>query len=57
MEMAINSSINASIYKASFEVLYGENVPLPVALFSREFSINLYTQNLANKIKKASWLG
>ena len=28
-EMAINSTINSSINKKPFEVLYGENIPLP----------------------------
>ena len=40
-EMAINSTINDSIYKAPFEVLYDENIPLPVdLLLSMESHIN-----------------
>ena len=33
-KMTINSIINASINKAPFEVLYGENILLPVDLLS-----------------------
>ena len=40
-EMTINSTINSSINKAPFEVLYGENLLLPVDLmFPRDSSIN-----------------
>ena len=35
-EMAINSTINASINKAPFEVLYSENIPLPIDLLFLE---------------------
>ena len=53
-EMAINSTINASINKAPFEVLYGENIPLPVdLLLSRESSINPNAHNFARKMKKS----
>ena len=41
-EMAINYIINASIEKAPFEFLYGENILLPVNwLFSKNSSLNL----------------
>ena len=30
VELAINANPNASILKPAFEVLYGENVPMPV---------------------------
>ena len=60
-EMAINSTIDVSIQKTTFEVLYIENTPLPVDLFlSKESSINLQACNfdhkrhqLVNKIKSA----
>ena len=49
-EMAINSNINASIKKAPFEVLYGENIPLPVdLLLSRESSINPHILSLVER--------
>ena len=52
-EIAINSTINASINKALFEVLYGENIPLPVdLLLSRESSINPHAYKFARKMKQ-----
>ena len=40
-KMAINSTINASIRKVPFEVLYVENISLPIdLLLSRESFIN-----------------
>ena len=51
-EIAINSKINASIKKALFEVLNGENIPLPVdLLLSRESSINPYAHTFSKKMK------
>ena len=51
-EMAINSTINASINKALFKVLYGKNIPLPVDwLLYRESSINPYAHAFASKMK------
>ena len=52
-EMAINSTINASINKALFELLYGENTPLPVdLLLFRESSIDPHTHIFSSNIKK-----
>ena len=52
-KIAINATINASIQKASFEVLYGENIPLPVEfLLSKEFFINLQAQKFTSKMKQ-----
>ena len=52
-EMAINSTINANINKAPFEVLYGEKIPLPIdLLLSIESSINPHTHIFARKMKK-----
>ena len=40
-KMAINSTTNASIWKVSFEVLYVEDISLPIdLLLSRESFIN-----------------
>ena len=51
--MAINSTFNASVNKALFEVIYGENIPLPVdLLLFRESSINLHTHTSTIKIKQ-----
>ena len=60
-EMAINSTINASINKAPFEVLYSKNTLLPVdLLLSKVSSINPHAyifaskmQQLGNKVKHA----
>ena len=53
IEMAINSTINAHISKAPFEVLYCENIPLPIdLLLSRESSINPYAHTFASKMKQ-----
>ena len=50
--MAINSSIHSSINKAPFEVLYGENIPLPVhSLLSRKSFIN-HVYTFASKMKE-----
>ena len=50
-EMPINSTINASINKAPFEFLYGENIPLPVdLLLFRESSINPYSHTFTSKM-------
>ena len=52
-EMAINSTINASINKASFKIFHDENIPLPISLLlSRESSFNSYAQTFANNIKQ-----
>ena len=52
-EIAINSTFNASINKALFEFLFGENIPLLVdLLLSREFSINPHAYTFARKIKQ-----
>ena len=52
-EMAINSTNNASINKAPFEVFYGENIPLPVdLLLSRESSIIPHAYTFASKMKQ-----
>ena len=52
-EMAINSTINASIKKAQFEVLHIEIILLPVdLLFSRESTINLHAYTFASKMKQ-----
>ena len=58
-EMAINSTINASIKKAPFEVLYGENIPLPDVdlLLFRESSINPHAHTFARKMKQLVTLG
>ena len=61
--MAINSTINASINKAAFDIFYCENTPLPIELLlSREFSIKphayMYARNikqLVNKVKSAMY--
>ena len=51
--MNINSTINASIQKVLVEVLYSENIPLPVdLLLSRESSINPQALKSANKLKQ-----
>ena len=51
--MAINSTINASINKAPFEFLYGENILLPVdLLLYRESSINSYAHTFASKMRQ-----
>ena len=51
-EIAINSKIDASIKKTLFEVLYRENIPLPVdLLLSRESSINPYAHTFSRKMK------
>ena len=50
--MAINSTINARTNKASFEVPYGENIPLPVdLLLYRKSSIKPHAHTFARKIK------
>ena len=52
-EMAINSTINASIQKAPFEVLYGENIPLPIDLMlSKESTVNPQAKSFATKMHK-----
>ena len=49
--MAINFTINANFLKAPFEVLYGENIPLPVdLLLFRESSISQQAHKFASKI-------
>ena len=51
--MAINSTINASINKAPFEVLYIESIPFPInLLLSRECSIKPHAYKFASKIKQ-----
>ena len=51
--MAINSTINASISKALFEVLCGENTLLPIdLLLPRETSINPHAYLFVSKIKQ-----
>ena len=53
IEIAINSTINASIQKTPFEILYCKNITVPVGLLlSRESSINLQAYKLASKIKQ-----
>ena len=55
--MAINSTLNASINKAPFEVLYDENISLLVdLLLSQELFINPHAHTFASK-KKASYQG
>ena len=50
-EMAINSTVNASIQKAPFEVLYGENIPLPIdLLLSKESTIDPTAKKFATKM-------
>ena len=52
-EMAINSTINASINKVPFDILYVENILLSIdLLLSRESSINPYAHNFASKMKQ-----
>ena len=52
-EIAINSTINKSIKKVPFEVLWGESTPLPVdLLLSRESSINPHAHTFAIKMEK-----
>ena len=52
-EIAINSTITASISKAFFEVPYGENIPLYVdLLLFKESSINFNAHKFARKIKQ-----
>ena len=52
-EMAFNCTINASINKASFEVLYSQNTPLPVdLLLPRESSINPHNYTFTRKMKQ-----
>ena len=52
-EMAINSTINVSINKALFKVVYGENIPLLVyMLLSIESSINPHAHIFARNIKQ-----
>ena len=53
-KVAINSTINAKISKAPFEVLYSKNiVPLPVDfLLSRESFINSYAHIFTSKMKQ-----
>ena len=51
-EMAINSTITASIQKALFEVLQGKNNPLAIDfLLFRESSINPHAHKFTCKIK------
>ena len=51
--MAINSTINYSINKAPFEVLYGNNTLLHVdLLLSKESSISPHAHTFANKMKQ-----
>ena len=53
-EIATNSTINASINKAPFEVLYGENTPLSVdLLLYRKSCINPYAHSFARNMKQA----
>ena len=50
--MAINSTIYASITKALFEVLYGENIPLPIdLLLSRDSYIKPQANKFTSKMK------
>ena len=50
-KMAINSTINASNKKTSFEVLYGEKIPLPIDfLLSKDSFINPQAHNFASKM-------
>ena len=51
-ELAINSTVNASINKAPFEVLYGENIPLPVdLLLARDSTIDPHASSFATKMQ------
>ena len=51
-EIAINSTINASINKSPFEVIYGKNTRFPVdLLLSRESSINPHAHTFARKMQ------
>ena len=51
--MAIGFTINASLLKALFEVLFCENIPLPIdLLFSIKSSINYQAQKSAIKVKR-----
>ena len=51
--MAIISTINVTIQKTPFEVIYGETIPLPIDLvLYRETSINPHTHKLASKLKQ-----
>ena len=52
-EIAINSTINASINKVAFELLCGEIIPLLIdLLLSRESFINPHAHIFASKMKK-----
>ena len=56
IEITINSTINVSIQKALFEVLYGKNIPLPVdLLLSRDSAINPQEHKFARKIKQLNY--
>ena len=53
IEMAINFTFNASIKNAPFEILYGENILLPIDLIlSRESWINPHAHTFARKMKQ-----
>ena len=52
-KMAIHSTINGSINKAPFKVLYNKTTLLPVdLLLSRESSINPHVYTIASKMKQ-----
>ena len=51
-EMAINSTLYASINKVPFEVFYGENILFPIdLLLVRELLINPHAHTSARKMK------
>ena len=52
-EIAINYTVNSSIAKAPFKVLYGENILFPIDFFlSRKSHINPHAHNFASKMKQ-----
>ena len=56
-EIAVNSTIDASIDKAPFEVFYGKNIPLPVdLLLFRESSINPHAHKFTSKMKQLVYM-
>ena len=50
--MAINTTVNASIGKAPFEVLYGGNIPMPVdIILSNQSTVDPYATTFASKMQ------
>ena len=52
VELAVNSATNATIYKSAFELLYGNNVALPIDITLETASVHPTAAEFSAKVKQ-----